>query len=213
MNYLDILQDHEVMAILTQIDIANQDKPKHYGVIHVLGTLKYAKTLAKCFGLTAKEQEMLYIACVLHTLGHLNGISLHEQTGSEMARVYLKKHGFQPRNINITCNAIESHRGRREDNFYDNVSACLILADKMNFGADRIKDELANVDEEFAICNQITYVDVQLKNGALELLLGGENVDWDGFIATATYAKLYRCFKMVGKKYGYKFIPRVTTDF
>lgn len=210
MNYLDILQDREVIAILTQIDLFNQNKPKEYGLIHTIGTIKYARTLAKCFGLTDREKDLLYVACALHNLGHLNGGSLHAQTGAEMARTYLKKHNFPSKDINIICSAIASHTGRRNDNFYDNVSACLILADKMDFGADRIKDELAHTSAELEICNKITYVDVQLKDNVLELLLGGKDVNWDAFIATATYSKMYRCFETVCKKYGYKFVPRVT---
>ena len=210
MNYLDILQDREVMAILNQIDIFNQNKPKHYGIVHTIGTIRYAKILSKCFEMTDKEYDLLLIACALHNLGHLNGGSLHAQTGAEMARAYLKKHNFSAKDINAVCSAIASHTGRRNDNFYETVSACLILADKMDFGADRIKDELAHTSAEFEICNKITYVDAVSNGNVLELLLGGKDVNWDAFIATSTYSKLYRCFETVCKKYGYKFIARVT---
>ncbi len=209
MNYLDILQDREVMALLTQIDIFNQNKPKHYGIVHTISVIKYAKQLAKCFELTDKEQDLLLMACALHNLGHLNGGSLHAQTGAEMARTYLKKHNVPAKDIHTICGAIASHTGRRSDNFYDSVSACMILADKMDFGADRIKDELANTSPEFDICNKITYVNVVRKDDVLELELGGKDVDWEAFVGTATYSKLYRCFETVCKKYGYKFIARV----
>lgn len=209
MNYLDILQDREVMAILTQIDIFNQNKPKHYGIIHTLGTIQYAKKLAICFNLTEKERELLLTTCALHNLGHLNGGYLHAQTGAEMARAYLKKHNVPIKDINIICSAINSHTGRRNDNFYDSVSACMILADKMDFGADRIKDELAYMSDELANCNKVTYVDVEKVEDVIELKLGGDKVDWDDFVSSATYSKLYRCFNTVCKKYGYKFIARV----
>jgi len=43
----------------------------------------------------------------------------------------------------------------------------------------------------------------------VELLLGGENVNWDAFVATATYSKIYRCFETACKKQGYKFVARI----
>lgn len=209
MNYLDILQDREVMAILTQIDIFNQNKPKHYGIVHTLGTIAYAKQLATCFDITEKEKELLMITCALHNLGHLNGGSLHAQTGVEMARTYLKKHNFPAKDINIVCGAIASHTGRRSDNFYDTVSACMILADKMDFGADRIKDELASSSPELENCNKITHVSVIRNENIVELNLGGEDVDWRAFVESATYSKLYRCFETVCKKRHLEFIARV----
>ncbi|MBQ7798463.1 MAG: HD domain-containing protein [Clostridia bacterium] len=209
MNYLDILQDREVMAILTQIDIFNQNKPKHYGIIHTIGTITYAKQLAECFNLDDRERDLLLITCALHNLGHLNGGHLHAQTGAEMARTYLKKHNVPTKDINVICSAISSHTGRRSDNFYDSVSACMILADKMDFGADRIKDELAYMSPELEICNKITYVNVVRRGEVVELELDGDNVDWEAFIGSATYSKLYRCFETVCRKYSYKFIARV----
>lgn len=209
MNYLDILQDREIMAILTQIDILKQNDPKHYGIVHTLGTIHYAKQLAVCFDLAEKETELLLITCTLHNIGHLNGGHLHAQTGAEMARTYLKKHKFSTKDINVVCGAINSHTGRRNDNFYDSVSACMILADKMDFGADRIKDEQAYKSKELAICNSISYVNAVKNGNVVELELGGKNVDWEAFVESATYSKMYRCFETVCKKYGYKFIARV----
>ncbi len=209
MKYLDILQDREIMAILTQIDILNKDKPKHYGIVHTLGTIEYAKQLANCFDLTAKEKELLLIACSLHNIGHLNGGNLHAQTGAEMARTYLKKHKVPTKDINVICGAIASHTGRRNDNFYDSVSACMILADKMDFGADRIKDEWADTSEELSVCNKITHIKVRKVKDTIELDLGGKSVDWEKFVESSIYSKLYRCFETVCKKYGYKFIAKV----
>ena len=186
MNYLDILQDREIMAIYSQIDILKQNEPKYYGHIHVLGTLEYAKQLSKCFNLTKEEHELLLIACTLHNIGHLNGKTLHAQTGAEMARSYLKKHKMKVKDINTICGAISSHIGKRGDNFYDNVSACLILADKMDFASSRIKDYFKPLDWELGVCKQITYVNVFRKNDLVQLDLGGEDVEWREFIETSS---------------------------
>lgn len=209
MNYLDILQDKEIMALLTQIDILKQNEPKHYGIVHTLCVIEYAKQLIKCFDLNEHEQELLMIACALHNLGHLNGKHLHAQTGAEMARAYLRKSSLDSKDINTICNAIKSHNGKRNDNFYDSVSACLILADKMDFGASRIKANFEPLGEEEEICKKITSVKATRKDDVIELALVGDEVDWEGFIESSIYSKLYRCFETVCKKYGYKFIARV----
>jgi len=211
-NYLDILQDREIMAIFNRIDIAKQAEPRHYGVIHTLSTIEYAKQLADVFSLTDKEKELLYIACSLHNLGHLNGKSLHAQTGAEMAKTYLKKHNLDAKDITTICSAISSHLGRRNDNFYDSVSACLILADKMDFGATRIKQYFEPLELEDEVCKAITHVEVKRNNDTVILLLGGNKVNWKVFVQSAIYSKMYRCFETVCKKYDYQFVVKVKKD-
>ena len=209
MNYLDILQDREIVAIYNQIDIQKQAEPRHYGIIHTLSTIEYAKQLAECFSLTDHEKRLLYIACALHNVGHLNGKSLHAQTGAEMAKAYLRKAGMDIKDINTVGGAIASHLGRRGDNFYDSVSACLILADKMDFGSTRVKPYFEPLSREDAVCKSITSVEVRRENETVELILGGSKVNWKLFVQSSIYSKLYRCFETVCKKYGYKFVVRV----
>lgn len=209
MTYLDIIQDKEIMAIYSRIDILNQDEPKHYGIIHVLSTIEYARQLAECFELDIKERSLLFIACALHNIGHLNGKTLHAQTGAEMAKGFLYKNNISAKDIKVVTSAIASHVGRRGDNFYDNVSACLILADKMDFGSTRIKPYFEPLDEENEICKQITSVSVTRKDKVVELWLGGDNVDWRTFVESSVYSKLYKCFEMVCKKHSLKFVAKI----
>ena len=209
MTYLDIIQDKEIMAIYSRIDILKQDEPKHYGIIHVLNTIEYARQLAECFELNIKERSLLFTACALHNIGHLNGKTLHAQTGAEMAKGFLHKNNVSVDDIKVIGSAISSHTGRRNDNFYDNVSACLILADKMDFGATRIKPYFEFLDEESKICKQITSVSVVRKDDTVELWLAGENVEWNRFVESSIYSKLYRCFEIVCKKHSLKFIAKI----
>lgn len=209
MNYLDILQDREIVAIFSQIDILKQAEPKYYGIIHTLSTIEYSRQLAKCFNLTEQEERLLLIAAALHNIGQLNGKSLHAQTGAEMAKSYLKKKGFEFKDMNTVCGAIASHLGRRSDNFYDTVSACLILADKMDFGATRIKPNFELLSTEDEVCKKITLVEVKREDDIVTLHLGGNNVKWNLFVQSSIYSKLYRCFETVCKKYGYKFMVKV----
>ena len=209
MTYLDIIQDREIMAIYSRIDILKQDEPKHYGIIHVLSTIEYARQLAECFELNIKERNLLFIACALHNIGHLNGKTLHAQTGAEMAKGYLRRNNIPSADITVIGSAIASHTGRRGDNFYDNVSACLILADKMDFGATRIKPYFEPLGAEDSICKQITSVSVARKEDTIELWLGGEDVDWQSFIESSIYSKMYRCFEIVCKKHSLKFVAKI----
>ena len=209
MTYLDILQDKEIMAIYSRIEVLKQNDPKHYGYIHTLCTLEYAKQLAECFDLSESEKNLLLIACALHNIGHLNGKTLHAQTGAEMAKGYLKKHNMSADDIKIVCSAISSHIGRRGDNFYDNVSACLILADKMDFGASRIKPYFEPLDDEDEICKTISDVEVLRNDDTIELILGGSGVKWNKFIESSAYSKMYRCFETVCKKHDLKFVTKV----
>jgi len=209
MNYLDILRDKEIEAIYSQIDILKQAEPRHYGMEHTLNTIEYAKQLAECFSLTEHEKQLLLIACTLHNLGHLNGKTLHAQTGAEMAKTYLRKHNINIKDINTVGRAIASHLGRRNDNFYDPVCACLILADKMDFGSKRIKAYFEPLSSEDKVCKSITTIQVKRIDNMVELTLGGNRVNWNIFVESSIYSKLYRCFETVCKKYGYKFVVRV----
>ena len=209
MNYLDIIQDREIVAILSQIDILKQGEAKYYGMLHTLSTIEFAKQLAICFDLSAHEEDLLYMACALHNIGHLHGKTLHAQTAAEMAKTYLKKHDVNLKDINTICSAIKSHLGKANDNFYDNVSACLILADKMDFGATRIKADFKNLSDEERVCKNITKVIVSRTGDVVELLLGGNNVDWKAYVASNAYYRLYKCFETVCKKHGYSFVVRV----
>lgn len=211
MNYLEVLQDKEIMAILNQIDIAKQYEPKHYGLIHTLNTVEFSKQLAKCFDLTAKEERLLLICCALHNIGHLNGKNLHAQTGAEMARGYLLNRGMELKDINTICNAIRNHTGKRNDDFYNNVSCCMILADKMDFGASRYKVNFEKLSGEDKICKKITYVEAKRVEDTVQLVVGGIGVDWDKFIQTSTYSKVYSCFSMACKKAGLKFVFKKTS--
>ncbi len=208
MNYLDILQDKEIIAILNQIDELKQDQPRYFGLQHTLNTVEYANQLAHCFNLDKHERELLLVASVLHNIGHLNGKNLHAQTGAEMAKTYLKKHNFDVKDINIIGNAIRSHVGKKNDDFYNSVSACLILADKMDFGATNIKPDFMYLSQEDKICKQISLVEVIRVGNVIQLLVGGKDVDWNSFVQTSIYSKMYSCFETVCKKFGYKFVVR-----
>ena len=204
MNYLDILRDKEIVALHNQIEKSLINEPMYHGVQHSINTIEYAKSLAKCFNLSDKDTELLLISAVLHNIGHLNGKTLHQNTGAEMAKAYLKKKGLDDQDIKVIYNTINSHLGRRNDDFYNPVSCCLILAEKMDFGASRYKKGVELSDED-AVCSKVSQVLVDNNNGEITLSIGGKGVDWKKFIFTTAYTKLYNCFEWACKKQGYQF--------
>lgn len=206
MTYLDILNDKEILTIYDRIDVSKQYEPRYYGLTHISNTVEYAKKLAKCFDLTERETDQLMIACVLHNLGHLNGKNLHAQTGSEMAKTYLKKNKFATEDIVTISNAIANHIGKATADYYNNVSACLILADKMDITATRYKPYFEDITEDDKTLKSITYMDVTRVGNVVQLTAGGTGVDWNRFVATTDYAKLYICFERVCKKRKLKFV-------
>lgn len=206
MTYLDILNDREILTIYERIDILKQYEPRYYGRTHVMNTIEYAQKLAVCFGLTERERELLLDACALHNIGHLNGKNLHAQTGSEMAKTYLKKNEFATEDITIISNAIANHIGKTTADYYNNVSACLILADKMDIGSSRYKPYFEDISADDAVLKSITYIDIAKVANVVQLTVGGKNVDWERFVSTSDYAKLYVCFDRVCKKRGLKFV-------
>lgn len=205
MNYIDVLNDPEIIAIYNQIDMAKTAEVKHFGIQHTLNTIEYAKQLAICFNLTPEDERLLLISASLHNIGHLNGKNLHAQTGAEMARTYLKKSDLSAKEINVICNAIASHVGKRGDDFYNEVSACLILADKMDFGAWRYKEDVLPTDKEEIEFRKITHLQVNNIDQTVELLVGGQDINWQVVIQSNEYFKIYSCFQTVCKKAGLNF--------
>ncbi len=204
MNYLNILQDKEIVAINNQIEELKSKDTMFYGSQHILNTIEYAKLLAECFKLSDEDTQLLLIATSLHNIGHLNGKTLHQHTGAEMAKAYLKKHSMNEQDIKVVYNAINSHLGRRNDDFYNIVSCCLILADKMDFGFSRYKQG-AEMSAEDKICSKITHISVKNTDDTIELTVGGKGVDWKQFVLTSVYSKVYNCFEWACKKQGYQF--------
>ena len=67
-----------------------------------------------------------------------------------MAEKYLLELGFNKEDTSIICNAIKNHGGKKEENYRDVISMCLIIADKLDFigkryDKDRIKQEYLNI--------------------------------------------------------------------
>ena len=75
----------------------------------------------------------------MHDVGYLKGREGHARNGSILAREYLN--GKLPQeDIEIVCQAIANHGGKKESDYVEPISMCLILADKFDFAKNRYKE-------------------------------------------------------------------------
>lgn len=139
MTYKDILQSDYFFDTYSQIEFLKKDFPVNHGFVHVWHVVKWAKTLSQFFHLTDEETELLLIASVLHDIGYLNGREEHAKSGAIDAKAFLQ--GKTSKNIERICSAIANHGGEDAECFKDNVSMCLVLADKFDFDKTRYRHD------------------------------------------------------------------------
>lgn len=140
MTYKDIVNSEYFKNTYSKIEELKKDFYVNHGFIHINGVINNAKYLADLFGLNDGQKELLLIATALHDIGYLMGRENHALNGAVLAREYL--HGKLPEeDINLICEAIASHGGKKEEDYICPVSMCLILADKLDFSKQRYQDD------------------------------------------------------------------------
>lgn len=137
MNYIDIRKSEYYINTYSKIEEIKKDFPVNHGFVHINHVINYAKQLSRLYGLNNHEKKLLYIACSLHDIGYVNGREDHAKSGSIMAREYLGKSNLTLKDIDIICNAIANHGGKKKEDFLEPVSRCLAIADKMDFTRSR----------------------------------------------------------------------------
>jgi len=143
MNYKDIQNSKFYKDTYTKIEDLKKDFYVNHGFLHIDHVLKNAKRVANEFNLTRKEKQLLYMACCLHDVGYLDGRDDHALNGSIIARNFLEQNKVKLSDIDIICNAIANHGGKRSDDFLEPVSKCLCIADKLDFVRSRYDKSLA----------------------------------------------------------------------
>lgn len=133
MNYLDIKKSKFYNETYKEIEELKKNFPVNHGFKHVNHVIEYAKSLANLYNLNNQQRKLLYIACALHDVGYIKGREEHAASGSEIAREFLANSDLKLQEIDVVCNAIASHGGKKREDFLDPVSRCLAIADKMDF--------------------------------------------------------------------------------
>lgn len=138
MNYLDVLNDEEVVNRYNAIDEINP-YPFNHGLKHVKNVCNIMNRLCDILNISGGEKEALLIACALHDIGQVDG---REEHGKKSKLFTIDRFGNELETNNYydeILNAIEKH-----DNPCDasNTLFCLLVqfCDKMDFTRDRLEN-------------------------------------------------------------------------
>ena len=149
MNYKEVLCSDFFFDTYSKIEFMKNDYPVNHGFVHIWNVINYAKTLANIFMLSNEETNLLLISCALHDIGYKKGRDNHAENGSLLAKEFLKDKLFNHQ-IDIICDAIKNHGGEKLEDYYNNISMCMVLADKFDFDKTRYrKDNINNWTDQF----------------------------------------------------------------
>ena len=143
MVYEEILKDKYFVDTYTKIEEIKKDFPVNHGFIHIHNVIENAKNISQVFDLNEEDRELLLVACALHDIGYLVDREDHPAHGAIMAKEYLlSKHWLNDEEIEKVCKTIASHGGKDDEDYVENLSICMILADKMDFSKTRYVNDL-----------------------------------------------------------------------
>lgn len=209
MNYKDILKSDYFNETYKKIEEMKKDFPVNHGFVHINNVIKNAKRLSKTFDLSSHEESLLLVACTLHDIGYLDGREDHAFNGSLLAKKYLSDNGVEFRDIEVICDAIKNHGGKKISDLYNPVSMCLTIADKLDFISSRYnKDMLDEEKSKIFPCILDTYIIVN-EEIVLNVVINNE-FSYFLFENSSYYRKLMEFMNLVsdfiGKKYKIKYI-------
>ena len=140
MTYEQVCRDPAVRIYVAQADaaLAALGYTEH-SFAHVTKVADTAGGLLDDLGYPARTGELARIAGFLHDIGNIVNRVDHSQSGAVMAFRLLDKMGFPPEEIALIISAIGNHD---EGNgvAVNEVAAALILADKCDVRASRVRD-------------------------------------------------------------------------
>ena len=145
--YEQLLEEEYIKNIYSSIE-NNPRIPISHGIHHILNVVEYCKRLSEIFGLNERERETLLVAAVMHDVAQVFLQPNHAKNGAFIAKemleqnetidpVYIKKCV----DIDRVCKIIESHGGKKEEDYEDKLSCFLILADKLDITKDRLREK------------------------------------------------------------------------
>ena len=140
MDYKEILNSDYFKESYTKIEELKKDFYVNHGFIHINNVISNAKYLADVFCLDSSQKDLLLVASALHDIGYLRGREDHAANGGVLACEYLKDKMCKE-DVDLICDAIANHGGKRDDDYRCPISMCLILADKFDFTKDRYQDD------------------------------------------------------------------------
>lgn len=150
MDYKEFLNSEYVINSYKKIEYLKRDFPVNHGFVHINHVIENAKEISKKLGFSPNERELLLIAATFHDTGYLMGRDEHAKNGAILTLGYLTENSdLELEDIKRICKAIASHGGFNKEDYLDNVSMGLILADKMDFVKTRYDKYLCSYVEKY----------------------------------------------------------------
>lgn len=211
MNYIDIINTDYFKQTYSKIEELKKDYPVNHGFIHIDNVIKNAKKLAVTFNLNNKQTDLLLIASTLHDIGYLIGRDDHAYNGNLLAKEILKSWNFNNVDIAVISNAIKNHGGKNKDDYIDQISMCLIIADKLDFINTRY-DKNKLDDEHLNIFPYIydTYLDYTKKELVLNIIIDTK-FSINSFESSSYYKKLIFFLNLLSKRLDCTYIIKYAT--
>ena len=212
MNYLDIINSDFFKQTYSKIEEMKKDYPVNHGFIHIRNVIKNAKRLAITFKLNKKEIDLLLIASTLHDIGYLIDRDDHAYNGGELAKIILKEWKFNDTDINVISNAIKNHGGKKQEEYQDKISMCLIIADKLDFISSRYNKDMLSTDKQ-KIFPHIKDTFLEYKKGIITLnIVITNNFSIDTFNSSSYYFKLINFLNLLCNKLNSKYNIKYIND-
>ena len=200
MNYEDILNSDYFKETYSKIEKIKKDYPVNHGFTHIQNVIKNALRIAEVFGLNNKEKELLLIACTLHDIGYIDSRDNHALNGAILAREYLKNNKFSNEDINVICDAIRNHGGKKAEDFIDVISMCLVIADKLDFVSSRYNKSMLEYPKRAIFPNILdTLIELSDNNMILKIIVNNE-FSVSLFEEQNYFVKLNDFMKLLAKK-------------
>lgn len=133
----DVKNDKQILEFVHQTEKAMEALSyTNHGLRHSNIVADRAIQIAKAIGLGKREGELAAIAGFCHDMGNFMTRHLHHYFGAMLfGQVFLEK--MEPRELATVVQAIANH-DKEEMNFYNAVTAVLVLADKSDVDRSRV---------------------------------------------------------------------------
>lgn len=200
MNYLDIINTDYFKETYSKIEELKKEYPVNHGFIHINNVIENAKKIAITFKLDNHQTNLLLIAAFLHDIGYLQGKDDHAYNGCILAKDILKKWNFNDNDITIISTAIKNHGGKKDDEYNDIISMCLIIADKLDFintryDTTRLKEEYLKTFPYI----MDTFIEYNNNEITLNIVINKE-FSIDTFNSSSYYNKLNNFLNLLSKR-------------
>lgn len=174
--YEEFLEEEYVKNIYQSIE-NNPRIPISHGIHHIKNVLNYCIVLSSLFSLDENEKETLFLAALFHDVAQVFLQTNHARNGAFIVKEMLENNeAIDPNyvkskvDIDRVCNIICCHGGKKREEYEDKLSALLILADKLDFTKDRIRERYKKYDFLWFM-DSVSKVDIELEKDNLHIII------------------------------------------